>query len=179
MFKMVFLQFFYDLSDRDIEEQGTGNLLFKSFIGLSAEELAPDHTVRGRFRQRLGAEGFQRLFNQVVEKARGQGLVSDRRHIIDATRMTAKVDLFCPKRSTGTAMPTIIMWTAALPTKTPASAADPAEVVLRLQKSRGAGRGLEAHCAGPDHPGQRARRRRPANPGPAPGAGANRGQGLR
>ena len=94
MFKMVFLQFLYDLSDRDIEEQCTWNLLFKSFLGLSAEELPPDHTVLCRFRQRLGAEGFQRLFNQVVEQARAQGLISDRLHIIDATHMTAKVDLF-------------------------------------------------------------------------------------
>jgi IS5 family transposase len=94
MFKMVFLQFLYDLSDRDIEEQCTWNLLFKSFLGLSAEELPPDHTVLCRFRQRLGAEGFQRLFNQVVEQARAQGLVSDRLHIIDSTHLTAKVDLF-------------------------------------------------------------------------------------
>jgi IS5 family transposase len=98
MFKMVFLQFLYDLSDRDIEEQCTWNLLFKSFLGLSAEELPPDHTVVCRFRQRLGAEGFQRLFNQVVEQARAQGLVSDRLHIIDATHMTAKVDLFRLKK---------------------------------------------------------------------------------
>lgn len=98
MFKMVFLQFLYDLSDRDIEEQCTWNLLFKSFLGLSAEELPPDHTVLCRFRQRLGAEGFQRLFNQVVEQARAQGLVSDRLHIIDATHMTAKVDLFRLKK---------------------------------------------------------------------------------
>ena len=98
MFKMVFLQFLYDLSDRDIEEQCTWNLLFKSFLGLSAEEMPPDHTVLCRFRQRLGAEGFQRLFNQVVEQARAQGLVSDRLHIIDATHMTAKVDLFRLKK---------------------------------------------------------------------------------
>jgi IS5 family transposase len=98
MFKMVFLQFLYDLSDRDIEEQCTWNLLFKSFLGLSAEELPPDHTVLCRFRQRLGTEGFQRLFNQVVEQARAQGLVSDRLHIIDATHMTAKVDLFRLKK---------------------------------------------------------------------------------
>jgi IS5 family transposase len=98
MFKMVILQFLYDLSDRDIEEQCTWNMLFKSFLGLSAEELPPDHTVLCRFRQRLGAEGFQRLFNQVVEQARAQGLVSDRLHIIDATHMTAKVDLFRLKK---------------------------------------------------------------------------------
>ncbi|MGD0827992.1 MAG: transposase [Desulfobaccales bacterium] len=87
MFKMVFLQFFYNLSDRDIEEQCAWNMLFKCFLGLSAEELPPDHSAFCRFRLRLGAEGFQRLFNQTVEQARSQGLVSERLHIIDATHM--------------------------------------------------------------------------------------------
>jgi IS5 family transposase len=98
MFKMVFLQFLYDLSDRQLEEQATWNMMFKCFLGLSAEELPPDHTTLCRFRQRLGPEGFQRLFNQVVEQARAQGLISDRLHIIDATHMTAKVDLFRLKK---------------------------------------------------------------------------------
>ncbi len=73
-------------------------MLFKCFLGLSAEELPPDHSTLCRFRLRLGAEGFQRLFNQTVEQARSQGLVSDRLHIIDATHMTAKVDLFRLKK---------------------------------------------------------------------------------
>ncbi len=98
MFKMVFLQFLYDLSDREIEERATWDLAFKYFLGLSAEELPPDHTTLCRFRQRLGAEGFQKLFNQVVAQAREQGLVSDRLHIIDATHMRAKVDLFRLKK---------------------------------------------------------------------------------
>jgi transposase len=85
MFKMVFLQFLYNLSDREIEEQCTWNMMYKCFLDLSAEELPPDHTTLCRFRVRLGAEGFQRLFNQVVEQARAHGLVSDRLHIIDAT----------------------------------------------------------------------------------------------
>ncbi|MBW1954016.1 MAG: transposase, partial [Deltaproteobacteria bacterium] len=71
---------------------------FKWFLGLSAEELPPDHTTLCRFRVRLGAEGFQQLFNQVVEQARAQGLVSDRLHIIDATDIAAKVDLFRLKK---------------------------------------------------------------------------------
>ena len=64
MFKMVFLQFLYDLSDRDIEEQCTWNMLFKSFLGLSAEELPPNHSTLCRFRLRLGAEGSQKLFTR-------------------------------------------------------------------------------------------------------------------
>ena len=41
MFKMVFLQFLYDLSDREVEEQITFNMAFKWFLGLSAEEFPP------------------------------------------------------------------------------------------------------------------------------------------
>ena len=55
MFKMVFLQFLYDLSDRQVEERATWDLMFKCFMGLSAEELPPHHTTLCRFRQRLGA----------------------------------------------------------------------------------------------------------------------------
>jgi hypothetical protein len=62
--------------------KSTWNLLCKSFLGLSAEVLPPDHTVRCCFRQRLGAEGFQCLFHQAVKQARAQGLVSDRPQII-------------------------------------------------------------------------------------------------
>jgi IS5 family transposase len=98
MFKMVCLQFLYDLSDRDIEEQATFNMVYKWFLGLSAEELPPDHTTLCRFRQRLGAEGFQKLFNQVVEQARNRGFITDRLHIIDATHIAAKVDLFRLKK---------------------------------------------------------------------------------
>jgi IS5 family transposase len=98
MFKMVCLQFLYDLSDREVEEQASFNLMFKWFLGLSAEEPAPDHTTLCRFRARLGAEGFQTLFNRMVEQARERGLVSDRLHILDATHINAKVDLFRLKK---------------------------------------------------------------------------------
>jgi Transposase domain (DUF772) len=39
MFKMVFLQYFYDLSDQEVEEQIT--MAFKWFLGLSAEDFPP------------------------------------------------------------------------------------------------------------------------------------------
>jgi len=94
MFKMVFLQFLYDLSDGEMEEQAAFNLVCKWFLGLSAEELPPDHTVLCRFRQRLGPEGFETRFNQVVEQARNRGFITDRLHIIDSTQIIARVDLF-------------------------------------------------------------------------------------
>lgn len=99
MFEMVCLQFLYDLSDREVEEQATFNLLYKWFLGLSAKERPPDHTTLCRFRARLGAEGFQALFNRMVAEARARGLVADELHILDATHIAARVDLFRLKKA--------------------------------------------------------------------------------
>ena len=94
LFKVVFLQFLYDLSDREIEEQVNLHLACKWFAGLGPEERAPDHSTLCRFRSRLGPEKFQQIFNEIITQAREAGLVSDRLQIIDATHLQAKVDLF-------------------------------------------------------------------------------------
>ena len=94
LFKVVFLQFLYDLSDREIEEQVNLHLAGKWFAGLGPEERAPDHSTLCRFRSRLGPEKFQQIFNEIITQARQAGLVSDRLQIIDATHLQAKVDLF-------------------------------------------------------------------------------------
>ena len=94
LFKVVFLQFLYDLSDRQVEEQVNLHLACKWFAGLQPEEAGPDHSALCRFRTRLGPEKFQAIFNQIVQQARAAGLVHDRLRIIDATHLAAKVDLF-------------------------------------------------------------------------------------
>ena len=94
LFKVVFLQFLYDLSDREIEEQVNLHLACKWFAGLQPEEAAPDHSTLCRFRSRLGPEKFQQIFNEIITQAREAGLVSDRLRIIDATHLQAKADLF-------------------------------------------------------------------------------------
>ena len=70
MFKVIFLQFLYDLSDYRIEEELNDRLSFKMFIGLDVEEAPPDHSSVSRFRDRLGPERFKELFNRIVELAR-------------------------------------------------------------------------------------------------------------
>jgi len=98
MFKVVFLQFLYDLSDYRIEEELNDRLSFKMFVGLDVEEAPPDHSSISRFRDRLGPERFKDIFNRVVEMARSKGLVSDKLHIIDSTDVKAKVDLYRLKK---------------------------------------------------------------------------------
>jgi len=94
MFKIIFLQFLYDVSDRRIEEEVNFNLVSKWFIGLAIDESPPDASSLTRFRDRLGEELFAKIFNQIVGITREKGLVSDRLSIVDSTDVKAKVDTF-------------------------------------------------------------------------------------
>ena len=49
MFKMVFLQFLYDMLDRQMEEQAAFNLVYNWFLGLSDDD---DHYVNRHSRTR-------------------------------------------------------------------------------------------------------------------------------
>jgi hypothetical protein len=49
-----------------MEEQAAFNLVDNWFLGLSVEELPLDFSTLCRFRTRLGADGFEKLLNQVV-----------------------------------------------------------------------------------------------------------------
>jgi transposase len=51
MFKMMLLQFLYNLSDREMEEQAAFNLVYKWFLGLSIEELPPDSRAAPKLRR--------------------------------------------------------------------------------------------------------------------------------
>ena len=94
MFKIIFLQFLYDVSDRRIEEEVNFNLVLKWFTGLAIDESPSDASSLTRFRGRQGEELFTNIFNQIVEIAREKGLVSDRLSIVDSTDVKAKVDTF-------------------------------------------------------------------------------------
>ena len=96
---MIFLQFLYDLSDYDIEDEVNDRLSFKWFLGLDTDEQAPDHSTLSRFRDRLGVERFKNIFNKIVEIAHSKNLVSDKLHIVDSTHIQAKVNIFKLKKS--------------------------------------------------------------------------------
>lgn len=92
IFKELLLSFLYNISDREIEEQVNLNLAFKWFVGLPADGIAPDHSTLTYFRDRLGQERFEEIFNQIVKQARDKGLIYDRLKIIDSTHIEANVD---------------------------------------------------------------------------------------
>lgn len=93
MMKLLLLQTLYDLSERDVTEQADTNILFRAFIGISLDDEIPHWTLLGKFRERLGEETFEEIFNKVVVLAKEVGLLDEKLRILDSTAVKAKVDV--------------------------------------------------------------------------------------
>jgi transposase len=91
LLKLEFLQFHYNLSDRQVIDQARCNMAFRFFLDLSLRSDLPDPSLLSYFRRRLGAQAHQRLFDGVVAQAREKGLVKDRLRLKDATHVLANI----------------------------------------------------------------------------------------
>lgn len=91
MFRILFLEYYYNLSDVEVIKQLQVNILFRRFVGLSLEDTVPDDSSLCVFRVRLGEDHFQRLFSRLTEQCRKQGLIGDRLKVIDATHVVADI----------------------------------------------------------------------------------------
>jgi transposase len=89
MFRMLFLEYYYNHSDVEISEMCRYNALYKYFVGLKIDGEIPDDTSLVVFRKRLGAERFERIFNAMVRKCGEAGLLEGRRKIVDASKIVA------------------------------------------------------------------------------------------
>ncbi|MFQ6031783.1 MAG: transposase, partial [Candidatus Zixiibacteriota bacterium] len=91
LFRMLFLEFFDNLSDVEVASQVQYNLVYRAFVGLGMDDPTPDDTTLVVFRQRLGQDRFERLFDRVVEQCEKLGLLRKRLKIVDATAVVADV----------------------------------------------------------------------------------------
>jgi len=91
LLKLEFLQYHYNLGDREVIEQSRYNMAFRYFLGLSLESTLPHHTLLTVFRKRLGVDKHQQIFDAFVGQARELGLVKDRLRLKDATHMIANI----------------------------------------------------------------------------------------
>ena len=88
MFKILLIQKFYDLSDEKVEQGLNVNLLYLRFVGLSLENLAPDSTTIGRFRNSLISNKlYDELFDNVNKQLEVAGLIASggKDVLVDAT----------------------------------------------------------------------------------------------
>ena len=91
MSKILFLEFYYNLSDVEVARQLKLNVLFRHFTGLKAEDPIPDDTSLVVFRRRLGKERFERLFDKFVKQCKDKGLLKEKLKTIDVTHIIADV----------------------------------------------------------------------------------------
>jgi transposase len=81
----------YNLSDREVLADTRFNIAYRLFLGLSLKSPLPHPSTLSYFRQRLGPERMQQVFDDLVAQARQLGLVKDRLRLKDATHILANI----------------------------------------------------------------------------------------
>lgn len=89
--KLEILGRHYNLSDRQVVSQARFNIAYRMFLGIGLKSPLPHHTTMTYFRDRLGAERLQQVFDALVAQARRLGLVKDRLRLKDATHIIANI----------------------------------------------------------------------------------------
>lgn len=95
--KMLLVSYLYDLSERQTEELCNDSFSVKCFLGLAADQRAPDHATLTLFKSRLlGREGegsFKSLFQEVLKTAQRKGIKFGRIQVVDSTHTIADVNV--------------------------------------------------------------------------------------
>jgi transposase len=81
----------HKLSNREVIAGARFNIAYRLFLGLSLKSPLPHHSLLTYFRQRLGPERLQPVFDALVGQARRLGLVKDRLRLKDATHIIANI----------------------------------------------------------------------------------------
>jgi len=81
---LCFLQTLYGLSDREVLAQTQTDVAMRTFVGLSVEDRLPHPSMLSLFRTHLGEKRFRNIFNQSVQWAVAEGLVSQRLLMVDS-----------------------------------------------------------------------------------------------
>jgi len=88
--KALFLQFYYDLSDRELEERLRYDIAMRWFCGLTIEDETPDHSYFCRIRKVLGAEGACKILLKINRQAKKKGLMREVFSFVDTGAIKVK-----------------------------------------------------------------------------------------
>jgi len=90
--KMLFLQYWQDLSDRELEEYLKDSNAGKYFCGFSLLEETPDHSYFTKFRARIGTKRIAEIFNKIRDGLKTSGYIREIFTFVDSSKIEAKVD---------------------------------------------------------------------------------------
>ena len=83
--KMIFLQYLFNLSDEELEDQVIDRMSFQQFVGLSYNEEIPDFTTIWHFKEGLTKAGLMdSIFNAILSQLEEKGLIVRKGTMIDA-----------------------------------------------------------------------------------------------
>jgi IS5 family transposase len=91
LLRMLVVEQYADLSDREVHEQVGYNLLYRAFVGLGVDEPVPDDTTLVRFRARVGEAGIREVFDALNQQWAAAGLIGTERRVLDGVHLWAKV----------------------------------------------------------------------------------------
>lgn len=90
----LILQFMENLSDRLFERFMAENVSGKWFCEFGITEKTPDYSTFCKFRNKLGLEEIERVFNAVREQLKAKGYLSEVFTFVDATALISKLSMW-------------------------------------------------------------------------------------
>lgn len=90
LFRLLFLQTLFNLSDERVIQEAQVNLAYKWFLKLNPEDKLPHSSLLCKFRKhRVGANIFERILEETIQVARKKKLIRSKAIIVDATHSHA------------------------------------------------------------------------------------------
>jgi IS5 family transposase len=95
--KILLLSYLWNVSERMVEELANDSLSIGLFLGLGADEKAPDHSTLTLFKNRLienaGLKAYEELFDEVIKVAQNNGVKFGKLQIVDSVHLVADVNV--------------------------------------------------------------------------------------
>ena len=88
--KALFLQFWGDYSDREMEDRLRYDISYKWFCGFKMEDRTPDHTFFCRARRNLGEKRIEELFNKITKDEQLRKITKRLGSFVDASAIRRK-----------------------------------------------------------------------------------------
>ena len=94
---MLLLSYLWNVSERMIEVLANDSLSIGFFLGLGADEKAPDHSTLTLFKNRLvnnaGLKTYEELFDEMIKIAQEKGVKFGKLQVVDSVHLVADVNV--------------------------------------------------------------------------------------
>lgn len=91
MFKALFLEILYELSDREFENRARTDMAVKYFLDIDPEDKIPDYSLLSKFRKtRISEDMLQEFLDETIKQAVEKKLIKSHAIIVDSTHTKSK-----------------------------------------------------------------------------------------